>query len=232
VFEEALDMKKQNYHGCSDIETAVYRKILTDQSYNAMCMTYRDIDKGDDVYVAIKAAQYRNRYTRQILPDCSSLSQELQGINIIEGDMFDYVEQLKNPGLWCTIDPPYRPSARAAGKKGYDQDWSEVTHQRLMEELWSMHMQQELKAKIMIFCYANLADLQNDLYCRYLLKMGFDLYLLKDIYLPKICSRRVHSKKKKMNTECIFINYEPVGGDIVGQGRRFTVKDVYGSDVI
>jgi hypothetical protein len=159
-----------------------------------------------------------------------NFSSELAGAKIIEGDMFDYLEKLNNPELFCFIDPPYRPKVRAAGKRGYDEDWSEGTHQRLMEELWGMYLRKELKAQIMICCYVNLEDMQRDLYCRYLLKMGFTLYLLKDVFLPKVCSQRVHSKKKQMNIECIFINYEPAGGDIVGPGRRFTFQDIYGSN--
>lgn len=240
VFENALDMKKRNYNGCSEIETAVYRKILTDQSYNASCISYRDIDKGseDDIALLISANRYRERYQRQILPDCYSFSKELQGAEIIEGDMFDYIDNLNNPNLFCAIDPPYQPTKRSAGQKGYDQDWSEGTHQKLMEFLYKQYLAGELKAKIMIFCYVNLEDMQSDIYCRYLMRMGFSLYLLKDVYLPQVYSKKIKEKisnrekksSKNKAVECIFINYEPVGKGIVVPERVFTYEDVFGSE--
>lgn len=238
VFEEALEMKKRNYDGCSELETAVYRKVLTDQSYNASCSSYRDIDKGceDNVDLLISANRNRERYLRQILPDCCMFSEELQGVEIIEGDMFDYLERLNNTNLFCMIDPPYQPSKRSAGQKGYDQDWSDGMHHRLMETLYKQYLHNKLKAKVMIFCYVNLDDLQSDIYCRYLMRMGFTLYLLKDVYLPQIYSKKIKDKidnlektrKKKKAVECIFINYEPVAKGIVVPERMIKYEDVFG----
>ena len=238
VFDDALEMKKRNYEGCSKIETAVYRKILTDQSYNASCSCYRDIDKGcdDSIDLLISANRSRERYLRQILPDCCTFSEEMQGIEIIEGDMFDYLGKLDDSNLFCTIDPPYEPSKRSAGQKGYDQDWSDGMHLRLMEALYKQYLHKKLNAKVMIFCYVNLEDLQSDIYCRYLMRMGFTLYLLKDVYLPQIYSKKIKDKidnlektrKKKKVVECIFINYEPIAKGIVVPERVIKYEDVFG----
>jgi site-specific DNA-adenine methylase len=232
IFDEAKEMKKQNYMGCSDLDIAAYRKVLTDQSYNAACCTYRDIDRGcdDDVNILISAKKYRERYHRQLLPDCMAFSQEIQGTNVIQGDMFDYLNRLHEPDLWCLMDPPFQPKKRSAGMKGYDEDWSEATHLKLLETLYGMYLKQQLQAKIMIFCYVDMDNMQGDLYCRYLLSMGFSLFLLKDQYLPRIFSDAVKNKgkRKKKVTECAFINYEPVAGDIVEPERMFTYEDVFG----
>lgn len=231
VFEAAMSMKKAHYLGVSELETAVARKVLTDMSYNAMCTSYRDIDRKaeNDFVETIKAQRYRERYYRQIMPDCTEMSMELQGINIVEGDMFNYLSRLSEEELFCTIDPPYRPELRAAGKKGYDQDWDFKMHFDLMDNLHKMYMDGNLKAKVMIFGYIDLFNPTEDLYCKYLLRMGFDLYLLKDVYLPKIVKENTKSKKRNKNTECVFINYEPIGGEgIVANGRKVTFEDLYG----
>lgn len=237
VFDDALEMKQRNYEGCSELEIAVYRKILTDQSYNTTCSSYRDIDQGidDSIDLLIRANKIRERYFRQLLSDCCTFSEEMSGIEIVEGDMFDHLEKLDNPNLFCTIDPPYEPSKRSAGQKGYDQDWSDGTHQRLMENLYKQYLHKKLNAKIMICCYVNLSDLKNDLYCRYLLRMGFTLYLLQDAYLPQIYSKKIKDKieslkkerKKKKVVECVFINYEPIAQGIVVPERIIKYKDVF-----
>jgi site-specific DNA-adenine methylase len=233
VFEYALEMKTHKYYGCSSVETAMCRKILTDQSMNDNTINYRNIDKGadDDISLMIGAMKYRERYLRQIFPDCAAFSQEMQGITVIEGDMFDYLNRLCEPELWCTVDPPYRPDVRNAGMKGYDEDWEESTHLKLMEELYNMYLNNKLKAKVLICCYVDLDDMQGDVYCRYLMRMGFKLYLLQDVYRPTINSDQVKMKHKSRATECVFINYEPVAGDIVEPERMFTYEDVFGDKI-
>lgn len=120
-------------------------------------------------------------------------------------------------------------------KKGYDHDWSDGMHQRLMENLYKQYLHKKLNAKIMICCYVNLSDLKNDLYCRYLLRMGFTLYLLQDAYLPQIYSKKIKDKieslekerKKKKVVECVFINYEPIAQGIVVPERIKNYEDVF-----
>lgn len=227
AFEEALELKKTGYIGCNDKDIAVARLQMLEMSFNSTCESFRDIDKGDqdDFHIAIDAEKYRERFNRRLLADCQRVSDQLQGVEIIKDDMMGYLSLLNDNRLFCSIDPPYRPSLRSAGKRGYDIDWEETDHSRFLQELIKLNRAEKLNAKVLIFGYVERQDLTKDLYCTALLPEGFTLYFLKDVYLPGIFSARRTERKKQKQVECVFINYEPIESGIVTRDRIVTFED-------
>lgn len=231
-FELAEDIKNSGYVECSPMVAAVAKKILTEMSYNAACGSYRDIDKREEdenerdrLHQYMKAQKYRERYYRQIVPDIFKMSEELQGINIVQDDFMNHLGKLEDEKSFVFIDPPYRPAVRQA-KHGYDVDMTDTEHIRFMEELRRIHSEANLKAKVMIFGYVE-ENLTEDPYCRYLLPIGFRLIFLKDVYLPRVVREGMDRKKTK-KYECIFINYdECMEQDYVTEDRVFTYDKIF-----
>lgn len=232
-FDYAGDIRDSGYAGCDDLLKAVVKKVLTDMSYNAACKSYRNIDlhveddTKDKIKHFIKAQQFRERYYRQLAPDIMRMSSELKGIDIICDDLMNHLDKLDDEDLFVMIDPPYRPAVRQAKKIGYDVDMSDNQHYDFLEKMKLMDEQGKLNAKVMIFGYVE-EELQNDLYCQYLLSMGFRLIYLKDIYLPRIVRGKMN-KRKTVKTECIFINYNDcMEKDFVTEDRIYTYDKVFG----
>ena len=228
-FEWAYDLQEGDYVGCSRLEIAVAKYILLEQSYNAMGTSYRDISRGseDDVQCLLAEMKWRERYRRQVLPNIYDMSAKLQGADIIEGDMFDELWRMENKDTWVTVDTPYRPALRSAGMRGYATDMSEADHYRFCEALQSLHALGKLNAKVTIFGYVE-QNLQKDMYCQKLLPLGFKLYFAKSVYLPKVCSDRVKSKRKSKRYECIFCNYELTDPSVIPAERIYSYEDVFG----
>ena len=234
-FELAADIRDNEYDGCKDdIVAACTKKILTDLSYNAACKSYRDIDKPetminekDPLRCHIKALQYRERYYRQIIPDVLRMSDELQGVEIIHDDFMNHLSKLNDERLFAVIDPPYRPAVRQT-KTGYDYDMTDEEHMRFLKKLQEISKSGLLTSKVMIFSFVQEECLSQDLYCQYLLPIGFRLIFLKEIYLPKVV-REGMVKKKTKRSECIFINYDDcLESSYVTADRVFDYAKVFG----
>lgn len=226
VFDAALQLKKTGYIGCNDKKTAVARLEMLEMSFNSSCESFRDIDKGalDDFRLAISAEKYRERFNRRLLADCQKVSDQLQGVEIINDDMMNFLTRLNDKELFCSIDPPYRPTLRSAGKRGYDKDWEETDHSRFMQEIIKLSRAGKLNAKVLIFGYVE-SDLTKDLYCEALLPEGFTLFFLKDVCLPGIFSAKRTYRKKNKQVECVFANYRPIESGIVPRKRIVTYED-------
>lgn len=225
VFDAALELKKTGYKG-NDKGIAVARLQMLEMSFNSSCESFRDIDKGalDDFRLAISAEKYRERFNRRLLADSQKVSDQLQGVEIINDDMMNYLTRLNDNRLFCSIDPPYRPTLRSAGKRGYDTDWEETDHSRFLQELIKLSRAGKLNAKVLIFGYVE-PDLTKDLYCNALLPEGFTLYFLKDVCLPGIFSAKRVYRKKHRQWECVFVNYEPIESGIVARNRMVAFED-------
>jgi site-specific DNA-adenine methylase len=234
-FELAQSIRDGGYN-CSELIAAVAKKSLIDMSFNGACHTYRDIDRhaeDEDEPKRLKyfllAQQMRERYYRQIAPDIKSFSEELQKVdNIVCDDFFNWLDRLNDSDQFVFIDPPYRPAVRQAKKIGYDQDMSENAHFEMVQKFKWLYQNNRLKSKVMICGYVQ-EDLVNDMYCQYLLPIGFKLIFLKEIYLPKIF-RAGMDKHKQKRYECIFINYEDTfEKDFVPSERIYDYQKVFGN---
>lgn len=225
-FERAQEQEKQEYAGMTDLEIAVAKYILLRQSFNGLGTTYRDIDKGreDDIFCWRDAQRQRDKYMRQAL-QVIEYSQALQNVELIHGDMLEYFDTFAaDPAMFVYSDIPYTNNLRS--NKLYKVDTDRGWHERFAKKLAEMTRDGRLRAKMMLCNYVN-ENLQADLYCKELLKEGWTLYLIKDVFRPTVIKENSKTRKKNKAVEAVFLNYTPIN-PIVGKERVFTYSDVFG----
>ena len=228
AFDDATTIRIQGYEGYSDLEKAVAKKVLIDYSFNSMGLTYRDVDKGETLEDLFRAQKFKSSIRNKNVSSILSDSSMLQGVDIIEDDMFNHLYRLDNPSLWTFIDSPYRWSLRGA-KKGYDLEWDDNMHRKLLSSLTDMYMNHTLKSKLIICCYVDMNDLRNDMYCQALMPLGFKLVVIAKAYRPRIIKANTKEKIKPVVMECVFINYDPIVEDDM---KTFTYSEIFGGDDI
>lgn len=229
VFDDASIIRSQAYVGYSDLEKAVAKKVLIDYSFNSMGITYRNVDKGCETLEDILYSQkFKYSLRSKNLISIMSDSSTLQGVDIIEDDMFNHLHRLNDPSLWTFIDSPYRWKLRGA-KKGYDLEWDDNMHRKLLSSLTDMYMNHTLKSKLIICCYVDMNDLRNDMYCQALMPLGFKLVVIAKAYRPRIIKANTKEKIKPVVMECVFINYDPIVEDDM---KTFTFREIFGGDDI
>lgn len=229
-YEEAECFRGDNnlFTGCPSVKIAAAVYKIINFSFNSVSKgnNYRAIENEGDMESTLLNMKTGRRYKNDILKNIILGSEGLQGINIIEGDMFDNMDFWKNPECFIFCDPPYRPDLRTA-KTAYSTDWKESLHNKLCEEIEKLEKCGQLKAKVMICGYVE-KDLTQDLYCKKLLRLGFTLYQLKETHLPTINSPQCKRKKKTEAMECVWINYQPIGPECITEDRIFTYEKVFG----
>lgn len=225
-FEQAQEQEKQEYEGMTDLEIAVAKYVLLRQSFNGLGTTYRDIDKGreDDIFCWRDAQRQRDKYMRQAL-QVIEYSQALQNVELIHADMLDYFDEFAaDSSMFIYSDIPYTNNLRS--NKLYKVDTDRAWHERFAKKLAEMTRRGRLNAKMMLCNYVN-ENLQADLYCQELLKEGWTLYLIKDVFRPTVIRENSKKRKKNRAVEAVFLNYKPIN-PIVGNERVFTYLDVFG----
>jgi len=228
IFDDAVTIREQGYQGYSDLEKAVAKKVLIEFSYNSTGVSFRDVDKGDTLEDLTRARKFKSSIRNSNMPSILSDSIGLQGINIVEDDMFNYLDKLGDESTWCFIDSPYLWSLRSS-KKGYDIEWSNELHEELLNQLQALYHNDRLKSKVMICCYVDMGDLKNDMYCQALMKIGFKLVVVAKVYRPRIIKANTKKRIKPEVMECVFINYDPIVEDDM---KTFTYSEIFGGDDI
>lgn len=226
-FDWAEEQEKNNFEGLTQTEIASVRYIKAFMSYNGMGKDYRDIDMEieDDVECYRTLKRFRDKYKRQMLPNITGYSDLLQGVKIIEGDMFDYYDNMiSDSSRLIYADVPYVNDLRA--EKIYKVETDKQWHIKLVEKLAEDTKSGKLKAKVMLCGYANLEDLESDIYCKALLPEGWKLYLIKDVFAPTIIKRESTSRKKTKRVECVWLNYEPID-PAISDDRIFDYDKVF-----
>ena len=227
-YDWAEEQEKKDFDGLSMLEKACVRYIKAHMSHNGMGKDYRDIDKGadDDIDCWKSGHRFRDKYKRQIMPCIMGYSQALNGVKIIQGDMFDFYDSMKSDSSRLIYaDVPYVNELRSDNlyKVESDKKW----HMKLVKKLAEDTRSAKLKAKVMLCGYANLNDLSKDLYCQELLAVGWKLYLVKDVVAPTIIKEGRKTRKKTKRVECLWLNYEPVDPDI-SNDKIFDHDKVFG----
>ena len=230
VYELAKQIRDGGYN-CDDLLiAAVAKKVIIDFSYNSACGSYRNPQFGkSDFDKMLNEKQYVTSYFRNVPSDIMSTSAGLQGVEILQGDMMDYLNKLSDPNLFCFCDPPYRPAVRSAKHLGYDIDMSEEKHEKFLEALVMLRDQNKLNAKMMICGYVDWSNLKDDLYVRKLLPLGFKLVIIKETYLPAIIRNGMNKTRNKA-IECVFVNYDDSRAKNYGSDAVYTYKSVYGKE--
>jgi len=226
-YEEAIDAEECGYQNMSQLEIARAKWIICRQSYNGQGNYYRDIDLGadDDTKCWNNAQWQRNKYLRQI-PQIIDYSQGLQNVEIIHSDFLKLFNDLgSDPEMFIYSDIPYYNELRSSGlyREETDKEW----HRKYAMKLRKMTEDGSLRAKVMLCGYVN-ENMQADLYCNELLKAGWTLYLIKDVYRPTIIKDNSKSRKKGKAIEAVFLNYQPIN-PLIGREKIFRYEDVFGN---
>lgn len=225
-YERAEDVLKCIKTPWDELKIAVAKYVLLRQSMNGAITSYRDIDKSNDCDLKswISAQQHRDRYHRQII-QLAEYSDGLQGLKIIQGDMLKYFDRFAaDSDMFIYSDIPYTNGLRA--DRLYREETDAAWHRKYAKKLAEMTRDGTLKAKMMLCNYVSV-NLESDVYCKELLKEGWTLYFIKDVYRPTVIKQNSKSRKKNKTVEAIFLNYQPLN-PTVGKNRIFTYEDVFG----
>lgn len=186
VFDDALDAKKHNFRGLSDIEKAEKTFVLVTQSFNG---TRRSFSKNSfsDTYA----------YRKHIGVNVTLVHERLAGVRVLNMDGIDVIERIKNHSTaFVFADPPYRKELRGVGAdRMYTCELSHRDQVRLLKTI------RDAKCKIMLCGYR--AEKGTDLYDTYLLPCGWKSYRLADV--SKLCQMKT---EKDVGHEFIWVNYE------------------------
>lgn len=183
LFWEAKQMEQLRYHGCSDMERAVFFYITMTQSYNCLRKNYR---KGINT----------GRYQKQIANGLPAAREKLQGVEILQGDAYDVIMQYKDdPTAVLFIDSPYVQRTRAV-PNSYYHEMRDADHVRMLLAV------RDAEAKCILCGYQEEYD---GLYDRYLLSQPkWNAKMIKEVAKP--CANRRGSAGKKAQ-EWIWKNF-------------------------
>lgn len=184
LFWEAKHMEQLRYHGCSDMERAVFFYITMTQSYNCLRKNFR---KGMN----------KERYQKQIANGLPTAREKLQGVEILQGDAYDVIMQYKDdPTAVLFIDSPYVHRTRTAPNSYYHE-------MRDADQVRMLLAVRDAKAKCILCGYQEEHD---GLYDRYLLSQpNWNTQLLKEVTKP--CANQ-RGSVGKMAQEWVWKNFE------------------------
>lgn len=178
--EMSVDFKTDKYYRYSDYNMAGNFFIYQEHSWNGTGGYKKNIR---DLKKLTPYLNYTRPYYKKI------------------NDIYNYsfvkfltpVINANDPQAVLLCDPPYRLSLRYYEHKQYRHEFTEENHRQLLRLL------RNASAKVILCCYVDMNNLEEDLYCRYLLQskqVKGKWHLLKFLR---------HSKHGK--TEFIFVNF-------------------------
>jgi len=186
VFEKAVECKKKNYEGMSDIDRAEAVYVQITQSFNT---TRKGFSSG----------AYRDTYDyrQDIRLNIPVVHKRLRNVQITNGDGIDLLRQISDDETaFAFCDPPYRAVLRGKGAdRVYGCELPEEEQVRLLNTI------KNAKCKIMLCGYKSEDGV--DMYDEYLLPCGWHCYKLCEIV-----KSAQNKKKKDMAQEYIWVNYE------------------------
>ena len=185
-FMEALNCKKRNFRGMSDIDKAVMIYILISQSFNA---TRKNFSKG--------AYADTQDYRDDIFYNIPKVYERLKDVKVLNMNGIDLLSKISDKeNAFALVDPPYRHSLRGKGAtNAYACELSHSEQIRLLKTI------RNAKCKIMLCGYKQMKG--RDLYDIYLLPCGWHCYKLCDVV--KSCQTK---SEKDIAEEYIWVNYE------------------------
>lgn len=218
-----------------EIEVAVAAYISIIESFNSMRDCFRKF-KDQERY-----DKFVDRLRRNIITDLIPLQSAWNGLEIINGSLFEYPEHwLKGVNGLVFADPPYPQEDRGVDTEknsaGYRQDWKMDTQLQFLNFVVDMNKQEEV-SNIIICSIADLDDngklinLHEKPYCKMLLANGFRMVVVEKKYTSEIKNENSKSKKKKMKAEVVFINYDNIMGNW-NDFEYYDYEDIYGSEVL
>ena len=236
TFDNAIKVLDEFDKGADydEIEVAVAAYISIIESFNSMRDCFRNF-KDQESY-----DKFVDRLRRNIITDLIPLHRAWDGLEIINGSLFDYPELwLKGINGLVFCDPPYPQEDRGVDTEkksaGYRQDWKLDTQLQFLNFVVDMNKNKKA-CNIMICSIADLDEkgqlmnIQNKPYCKMLLSNGFRMVVVEKKHTSEIKNENSKSKKKKKKAEIVFLNYD----NIIGNWRDFEYydyEDIYGSEV-
>lgn len=185
TFDAAIQHRKKNFAGLTDVEKATETYILITQSFNALRKSFSKQAFRD-------TAAYRENI-RVNIPD---VYERMAGVRVMNMDGIDLIAKVKDhKQAFIFADPPYRKELRGVGAdKSYTCELPHKDQIRLLKTI------RDAEAKIMLCGYR--AEKGADLYDTYLKPNGWKSYKLADA--PKSCQFK---RLKDIGQEFVWINY-------------------------
>ena len=235
AFNDAIKILDEVDSGAEhkEIDVAVAAYISIVESFNSMRDTFRKI-KNQESY-----DKFVDRLRRNIITDLIPLHRAWDGLEIINGNLFDYPEfwlKGKNGLVFC--DPPYPQEDRNIKFErkcaGYRQDWKMEMQVKFLN--FVVDMNKNIKASHIIICSiadldenGQLMNIQNKPYCKMLLSNGFRMVVVEKKHTSEIKNENSKSKKKRKKAEIVFLNYDVIRGNW-RDFEYYDYEDIYGSE--
>lgn len=249
-FDESLEILKQynatGVSNLSELEIAQREYAILTMSFNSMRTSYRRLDgytKYSDGNRQRKSKMELERLRNNIYRDISEVvigcNQAWRNLNIVCDDFINHPEVfIEGKETLVMVDPPYMLSKRGIeGRKsstGYMADWDEHQHFRFLN--FAKQMNEKTNHSRMMICSnfrlnpngeIDLKEIQDDLYARCLLKIGFRMVVVQKKFSSEIKRWQSDTSHKQAKVEVVYINYT----DILGSWydfEHYDYKDVYG----
>lgn len=227
------------------VDAAAAEAAMLYMSRNGMAGIYQPfmkkerMDRMGDAEKRFEVAKESVKMHRKIARIVHNVHYRLRDVELFCGDFMDeaYIGYWEDGGTFSYLDVPYMYSKRNVRNKkkdtGYRCDWEDAEHERFLGTIEKMHGEGRLKGKLMICSNfeldgnGKLKGLQDDVYNRRLLEMGFRLVVTEWTHSCETHVGKDGVREKTPKAEVVWINYKDIKGIWGETIKYYDFQDIY-----